>query len=65
MLIKILAGCVIALFVMFLLTCLHYDKRIKTLEEAQDVMLTTLVNLIDHQSKQDHDISELQRRKGQ
>lgn len=46
---------------MFVLTCFHYDKRIKELEEINRVMLTSIVNLIEHQSKQDDKISELQR----
>lgn len=55
--------CMVVFIVMFLLTCLHYDKRIKALEEANCVMLTSIVNLVEHQSKQDNEISELQRGK--
>lgn len=53
----------VVFIVMFLLTCLHYDKRINALEEANCVMLTSIVNLVEHQSKQDNEISELQRGK--
>lgn len=58
---KVLGICMVVFIAMFVLTCFHYDKRIKELEEINRVMLTSIVNLIEHQSKQDDKISELQR----
>lgn len=65
MLIKVLGASMIALLVMFLLTCLHYDKQLKRLEEEHEVLLVSMVNLVSHQDQIDNEIKALQREREQ